>query len=268
MSAGRLEVERLTVQFGGVVAVDSVSFTAAQSTVHGLVGPNGSGKTTILNAVCGFVESKGQIRLDDRRIDGLRPHRRLGLRLGRTFQNPRSTRDLTVLDLLRLGEHLRGTQPWWLVAFVPLRADSELEQSIERAVRLLEIVGLDRQILDRRLLHLPSGVLKMVDIVRALMGDPEVLLLDEPTSGMSDREIELLHAALLALRSESLTLVLVEHNLRFMFDVCETATVLDAGRVVADGSPAEVFRREEVIRAYIGDSKAVTPWAPRPPSEC
>jgi branched-chain amino acid transport system ATP-binding protein len=258
-----LSVGALSVGFGGVRAVDSVSFAVADSTVHGLVGPNGSGKTTILNAVCGFVGSRGSIALDGRRIDGLPSHRRMALRLGRTFQNPRGGRNLTVRELLQIGEHLQGRQPWWLVTFAPLRADRQLARSIERGIELLGLVGLEQAILDERLVHLPSGVLKMVDIVRALMGEPRVLLLDEPTSGMNDREIRTLHAALLELRRKSLTVLLVEHNLRFMFDVCTSATVLDAGHVVADGTPAEIFEREEVIRAYIGDSRAADSWIER-----
>lgn len=254
--AAALETHALGVRFGGVCAIDGVSFTIAPASVHALVGPNGSGKTTILNAICGFVSAQGEVRLGGLNIERQPPHRRMKFGLGRTFQNPRGARNLTVRELLRIGEHLRGAQPWWRVALTPLRADAELKRSMHRAQELLTLVGLGPDLLDTQLMRLPSGVLKMVDIVRALMGEPRVLLLDEPTSGMNDAEIDVLHSALQTLRGEKLTIVLVEHNLRFMFNICDTATVLDAGEVVAEGAPAEVFARDEVIRTYMGESQA------------
>lgn len=248
-----LELRALNVQFGGVHAIREVDLQVSGGEVHGLVGPNGSGKTTILNAICGFVDTSGEIDVGAARIDGLPCHRRMSLGLGRTFQNPRSSQGLTVRDLLRIGEHLRKEQPWWRVALRPVAADRALSQSNERAASLLKMLGLRSELLDQQVARLPSGVLKMVDIARALMGSPRVLLLDEPTSGMNDAEIDILHAALRQLRTGSLTLLLVEHNLRFMFDICDSMTVLNTGAVVARGRPAEVFQRDDVIRAYMGE---------------
>lgn len=262
-----LEVCALGVRFGSVRAVQDVSFAAEPSSVHALVGPNGSGKTTILNAVCGFVDTEGEVRVGGCSIERKPPHRRMGLGLGRTFQNPRGGRELTVRELLRIGEHLRGAQPWWRVALAPMRADAELRCSMNRACELLSLVGLGPDVLEARLVHLSSGVHKMIDIVRALMGEPRVLLLDEPTSGMNDAEIDTLHSALQALRGEELTIILVEHNLRFMFDICDTATVLDTGRVVAEGTPTEVFSRDEVIRTYMGESQAGVPFTSGEPRD-
>ncbi len=255
--ATALELRDVSVQFGGVHAVQDVGFAVPAQRVHGLVGPNGSGKTTILNAICGFVPTEGEVLLEGRRIDGRASHGRMRLGLGRTFQNPRPARELTVRDLMRIGEHLRRVQPWWQVAFAPRAADRALEGSTARATELLAAVGIGPELLDEQLVNLSAGVLKMVDIARALMAEPRVLLLDEPTSGMNDVEIELLHAALRRLREGSLTILLIEHNLRFMFDICDAMTVLETGRVVAHGTPAEVFRREDVIRAYMGDAKNV-----------
>jgi len=256
-----LDVRAVNVRFGGVQAIKDVSLRVSASEVHGLVGPNGSGKTTILNAICGFVQTSGEIAVGEARIDGLACYRRMALGLGRTFQNPRSSQGLTVRDLMRIGEHPRKTQPWWQVALTPRSADRALSESNERATRLLEMLGLGSELLDQQVARLPSGVLKMVDIARALMGSPRVLLLDEPTSGMSDAEIDVLHAALEQLRAGSLTVLLVEHNLRFMFDICDSMTVLNTGAVVAWGTPAEVFQQEEVIRAYMGESSLPIPAA-------
>ena len=253
-----LALRAVTVRFGGVHALESVALDVRPAEVHGLVGPNGSGKTTILNAICGFVGAEGEITLAGERIDGLAVHARMALGLARTFQNPRPVRELTVRDLMRIGEHQRGTQPWWQVALMPWAADRAQRATNERAAQLLATLGLPAALLDERLVNLPSGVLKMVDIARALMGTPRVLLLDEPTSGMNEAEIALLHAALAELRTGAMTIVLVEHNLRFMFDICDAMTVLDTGRVIGAGTPDEVFRREDVIRAYLGAADAPT----------
>jgi ABC-type branched-subunit amino acid transport system ATPase component len=250
-----LSVSELTVQFGGVKALTDVSFDVQGSEVHGLVGPNGSGKTTILNAVCGFIPAQGEVQVGGTRIERLASHRRMAMGLGRTFQNPRSSQGLTVRDLMRIGEHLRSVQPWWQVALVPRAADRALAASNERGAELLEMLGLPGRLLDEHVSRLPSGVLKIVDIARALMGTPRVLLLDEPTSGMNDAEIDVLHSALKHLRRSDVTIVLVEHNLRFMFDICDSMTVLNTGAVVARGAPAEVFAREDVIRAYMGEKQ-------------
>jgi branched-chain amino acid transport system ATP-binding protein len=248
-----LELRGVSVRFGGVHAVRDLSLTVSTSQVHGLVGPNGSGKTTALNAVCGFVAASGEVDLLGERIDRMSPPRRMALGLGRTFQNPRPSRDMTVRDLLRVGEHLRGVQPWWQVALAPRLADRALAESSDRAAEMLQRLGVGAAVLDERLNNLSAGVLKMVDIARALMAKPRVLLLDEPTSGMNDAEIRVLHEALTALRATSLTLLLIEHNLDFMFDICDAMTVLDTGGMVATGHPEEVFSQAAVVRAYMGD---------------
>jgi ABC-type branched-subunit amino acid transport system ATPase component len=262
-SGSPLALRDVTVRFGGVHALEDIALDVRPAEVHGLVGPNGSGKTTILNAICGFVAAKGEITLAGERIDGLAVHGRMARGLGRTFQNPRPVRELTVRDLMRIGEHQRGTQPWWQVALMPWAADRAQRATNDRAVRLLGTLGLPDALLDEQLVNLPSGVLKMVDIARALMGTPRVLLLDEPTSGMNEAEIALLHAALADLRTGAMTIVLVEHNLRFMFDICDAMTVLDTGRVIGAGTPDEVFQRDDVIRAYLGTVEAPTAAAPR-----
>jgi ABC-type branched-subunit amino acid transport system ATPase component len=250
-----LSVEDVSVRFGGVHALEHVSMTVPGGRVHGVIGPNGSGKTTLLNALCGFVSATGACRLYDTSLTRMPPHRRVAAGLGRTFQNPRVDHTLTVRALLRLGEHLRGLQPWWMVTLAPLRADRSLAESNERAIALLELVGLDASILDTRLINLPSGVLKMIDIVRALLAQPRVLLLDEPTSGMNEGEIRRLRDVLADMgRNDELTIILVEHNVPFVSGICESLTVLDRGRLVGDGAPDEVLARQEVIAAYLGDA--------------
>lgn len=244
------------MSFGGVRALDDVSLAVTEGTVHGILGPNGSGKTTLLNAICGFVRSSGEIWVGERLVSRVPTHRRIAIGLGRTFQNPRTTTALTVRELLLVGEHVRGTLAWWKVALAPRVADRELAMAHERATALIEQIGLDPQILDTRLTDLPAGVMKMVDLIRALVAEPTVLLVDEATSGMNEAEIEHLKVVLGDLRRHGVALVIVEHNVGFVADVCESITVLDMGRRICEGAPNEVLAREDVVRAYMGETSA------------
>lgn len=250
-----LRAEGLNVRFGGVHALQDVTFEVPRGGVHGIIGPNGAGKTTLLNALCGFVRSSGSIRLEGREIVNLASHRRFALGLGRTFQNPRTEGTLTVRDVLRLGEHLGGHQPWWMVVVAPMKADKSLAQSTRRAAELLELVGIDPAILSERIDSLPSGMMKMVDIVRALLSGPRVLLMDEPTSGMNEGEIQRLKDVLTGLHARDLTVVLVEHNLGFVNGTCGSATALESGGLLGHGPPSELMARPEVVRAYLGDGE-------------
>lgn len=253
--AGALEIRDLSVSFGGVHALKDVSLAVAPGSVHGIVGPNGSGKTTLLNALSGFVRATGTIHLNGHDITHMAPHRRVRRGIGRTFQNPRGDHTLTVRDVLRLGEHLSGLQPWWMVALAPLVADRAFDKSTERAREFLIRVGLDAALLDTRLVDLSSGVFKMVDIGRALFGEPNVLLLDEPTSGMNEGEIEQLRGVLGELHERDVTVVLIEHNLRFVSRTCEVVTALADGQVMCSGTLREVLAHPDVVEAYLGGSQ-------------
>lgn len=259
-----LEIEALSVQFGGVRAVNEVSLAVRPGTVHGLLGPNGSGKTTVLNAACGFVRSSGRVSLEGRVLSSLPPHKRSQLGLLRTFQNPKLVQHLTVAELLRMGEHAQSVRPWWLVAANPL-ADRKARLAGRRhAQDVLELLRLDPAILGARIDSLPQGVLKMVDIARALMAEPKVLLLDEPSSGMSESEIDGLRERLLDLKARGTALVLVEHNIGLVEAVCDEVTVLNLGTFVCTGPPAEVLERDDVIEAFLGTSARREPQPSAP----
>lgn len=257
-----LAVRDVSVSFGGVRALTDVSISVESERVHGIIGPNGSGKTTLLNALSGFVRVTGGIYLDGREITRMAPHRRAAKGLGRTFQNPRGDRTLRVQDLLRLGEHLRTVQPWWMVALAPPLADRAWSESTARTQEFVERAGLDESVLNRRLTDVSSGVMKMIDIGRALLGRPRVLLLDEPTSGMNEGEIGRLRSILRELRTEGATIVLVEHNLQFVSTTCDVVTALAGGRVMAEGSLESVLEHADVVRAYLGDPSVVPDGPP------
>jgi ABC-type branched-subunit amino acid transport system ATPase component len=173
--------------------------------------------------------------------------------LGRTFQNPKVGDDLTVHDLLRIGEYQRGTRPFWKEAFAPWLADEDARETQRRALQLLDELGITLPSLDIPAGSLPHGVLKLLDLARALMGAPKVILLDESTSGLNEAEIAVMREQLRRLRSSNLTIVVVEHNVRFLSDVCDQVTVLDAGQCIADGAIADVLQLPAVVKAYMGE---------------
>lgn len=258
MSKDALTVTNLSVRFGGLQALQDVSISVEVGSVHGLLGPNGSGKTTLLNAVCGFVHSTGDIRLFGDSVIHKPTYVRAQSGLLRTFQNPKLVEHLTVMELLRMGEHSRCRRPWWQVAAFPLRDRRARVESQVRSATALEMLRLDSSLLTVPIHELSQGVLKMVDIARALMADPKVLLLDEPSSGMSEEEIVGLHSRLLGLAESGISLLLVEHNLGLIRAVCEKVTVLNLGTMVGAGPTAEVLARSDVADSFLGTDSAVS----------
>lgn len=254
-----LRFDDVHVEFGGVKAVDGVSLSVAAGALHAIIGPNGSGKTTLLNAVSGFVHATGSISLLGHEIAHDAAYRRVHRGLGRTFQNPHGDHTLTVRQLLRLGEHRHSRLPWWVAAVLPRRYDRRLVEFDARASAHLERVGLTSEVLDVRLTDLSAGVAKLVDLVRALLGEPRVLLLDEPTSGMNVEEIHALQSILSEMRASDLTVVLVEHNLDFVGAACDNVTVLASGSVLGSGTLDEVLALPQVVEAYFGASSAISP---------
>ena len=252
-NAPALVLQDVSVRFGGLHALDSVSLYMAPESVHGVIGPNGSGKTTMLNAICGFVRCTGRLELFGQSLVGLAPHRRVALGLSRTFQNPKVGEDLSVRDLLRIGEYRRHVRPFWREAFAPWLAEAEALNSERKARELLDELGISVPSLNVMVSSLPHGVVKMLDLARALIGEPKVILLDESTSGLNEGEIAVMREQLKRLRARKLTILAIEHNVRFLTDVCDHVTVLDAGRRIADGKIFEVLQLPTVVKAYMGD---------------
>ena len=239
--------------FGGVKAVDEASFTVADGEVHGLIGPNGAGKTTLLNLISGLLQpTGGSIELDGRRIDRLPPHRIAALGISRTYQNIRLFAGLSAADNVVVGQHLRRRAPFWQrLLFLPAARREE------QAAREAAEAGLDRVGLRGRAriaaFSLSYGEQRRVEIARALAAQPRLLLLDEPTAGMNPGEAASVARLVREVAKEGRAVLLIEHNVRLVMELCDRITVLNFGKVIARGTPREIGTDPAVIAAYLGD---------------
>jgi branched-chain amino acid transport system ATP-binding protein len=247
-----LSVVDVAKRFGGVWAVGGVSFRVAPASIHGLIGPNGAGKTTVLNLISGvYYVDRGRVALEGREITRLPLHRRSPAGVARTFQSPQLFREMSVAENVALGgfPHM----PSGFVAGL-LRGwryhESELAASAE-AGRWLEFTELDG-VADRVAGDLSYGLQKLVEVARALAGGPRLLLLDEPAAGLNPEEIERLKRLIRRIAAAGIGVLLVEHNMRLVMDICEELTVLNFGQVIARGAPEQVRADRQVIEAYLG----------------
>ena len=249
-----LAISGLTKHFGGIRAVDGVDLSIAEGELAGLIGPNGSGKTTVFNLVTGIYRPDGgSVTLDEKSLVGLPPHRINRLGIARTFQNIRLFRNLTVLDNVRIGHHShREYDP--LSALCRTERFYEGEKEIQvKAEHLLSILMLQNR-KNEIAGNLPYGEQRKLEIARALASEPRLLLLDEPAAGMNPYEVRMLMDFLLEIRERfRLTILLIEHQMRLVMGICQRLTVMDFGQVIARGVPSEIRGNSRVVEAYLGE---------------
>jgi ABC-type branched-subunit amino acid transport system ATPase component len=252
-----LEVRDLRVRFGGVLAVDGVSFSVAPRAILGLIGPNGAGKTTVFDAISGMVRSDGKVILSGRDISGMSPERRSRARLGRSFQDARLFPSLTVAETLAVAfeRHIRATDVVSTALRAPwiIRTERRIRQRVED---LIEIMGLGA-FRDKFISELSTGSRRVVDLAATLAHDPDVLLLDEPSSGIAQREAEALTPLLLRIRDQTgASLLVVEHDMPLITSVSDQILALETGRVLTRGNPQDVLNDPRVIASYLGTDAA------------
>jgi branched-chain amino acid transport system ATP-binding protein len=249
-----LTTTRVRHYFGGLCAVSDFNLELRSGELVGIIGPNGAGKTTVFNLITGVYQaSEGSIRLRDVELVGKTPHQITALRVGRTFQNIRLFRDLTVLDNVRIAHYAQ-------VRYSPLEAllhlgryPREEQRIIENSRRLLSIFKLEH-LVGEIAKNLPYGLQRRLEIARALAIDPELLLLDEPAAGMNPNEIDQLMAFIQWIRREfKLTILLIEHQMKLVMGICERIKVLDFGETLAEGPPEAIQKNPKVLEAYLGE---------------
>jgi branched-chain amino acid transport system ATP-binding protein len=250
--AARLELTGITVAFGGVTALSDVSLVVEPGQVHGLIGPNGAGKTTLFNVACGLVRpTAGRIVWHGNELRRLRPDRLSMLGIARTLQGVGLFPGLTVLENVMVGAHRHARSGFFGAMLASPTADRDERRLRERATAALDELEAG-DVAGRYPGSLPYPVQKRVALARALVAEPELLLLDEPASGLSEEEMHEL-GSLIQLLSDRMSVLLVEHHMDLVMRVCDHITVLDSGRQIAAGTPAEVQANPAVTEAYLGD---------------
>ena len=250
-----LSVKNLSKEFGGVHAVEDLSFEVEKGRIHSIIGPNGAGKTTLFNLITGLYQpSAGSVHLNGRSLAGHKPHELAPLGMCRTFQNLQICMNMSALENVMLGRHRhlgQGTLASLLKLPALRRGDQDCRQ---QCAELMEFVGCG-QYLNHHASAMPYGALKRLEIARALASEPDILLLDEPAAGLNRTETDALRAVIRKIADKGITVVLVEHDMKLVMSISDQVLVLCYGRQLADGTPDEIRANPDVIDAYLGSRR-------------
>jgi branched-chain amino acid transport system ATP-binding protein len=247
-----LDVEKVTMRFGGLQALSSVDLKIPKGSIRGLIGPNGSGKTTLFNVITGIYKPfSGKIEFEGLNITGMSPHRITKAAITRTFQNIQLFNEMTVLDNIKIGKHCR-TRTELLGAILKSKRSKKEEKKIEEEVLdIAEFLKLG-DVLDELPKNLPYGQQRLVELGRSLATSPKLILLDEPSAGMNTQEIEMLMQYIYEIHKQGYTILVVEHHMRLIMQLCDYIFTLNFGQKIAEGSPEEIQNNQQVVEAYLG----------------
>ena len=253
-----LRIQKMTHDFGGLRAVHNYNLEIGLGQIRGLIGPNGAGKTTIFNLITGiYTPTEGEILLDGKKINGLQPHQIASMGIGRTFQNLLLWRHMTVVEHVKMAQYSKITYGLFGAFFGTSKRHREEAEIEERAYNLLEMMGI-RHLSDQVVLNLPYGAQRRVEMARALATEPKILLLDEPTAGMNPEElVQIMEIIRRAHDQMGLAILLIEHRMKVVMELCEIIQTLDFGELIAEGTPEEIQNNPKVIDAYLGKERAI-----------
>jgi ABC-type branched-subunit amino acid transport system ATPase component len=249
-----LKIEGISKHFGGVVAVESFSMVQSENQITGIIGPNGAGKTTVFNLITGAASvDQGRILFMDREITKLPAHRRTDLGIARTFQNIRLFGNLTVLDNMKVAHDMKVRYTLWEEMLRLPRVRKQEREIDEKARHFLAYLGLEDYAAQKPQ-NLSYGIQRRLELARTLMTEPRILLLDEPAAGLNPHEVRALMDTIRKIQEENaLTIVIVEHHMELIMNVCSLIHVLDFGKKIAEGEPAVIKKNEQVLQAYLGE---------------
>ncbi len=248
-----LNIKNLSRSFGGLKAVQDVSFTVSQKSIKALIGPNGAGKTTLFNLIAGSLPAdSGEVFINDIPIHNQPPHKIARHGISRTFQNIKLFSHMTVLENVMIGRHIQSKSGFFS-SMLKLPHSIKEERSIkERSMEILSMMGIENES-DNEAGNLPFGKQRYVEIARSLATEPSLLLLDEPAAGLNMYETKHLSEMILKIKEQGLTILLIEHDMSLVMDISDDIVVLSSGKKIAEGFPAEIQKNAEVIRVYLGE---------------